>query len=151
MRSIFFDERGGNTIHNRLDVATDMLGPAHYFVLHPPFLASAWRRYRYGWPRWNLLDGCASEHLGIRSSWILSAELPISDTAEQAASGNRPSLRIFFESDDRNPPVVSSYPRLRHDRPHLQYVLAQLSELAFTDVPAFKEYGLDLPTIAWVP
>jgi hypothetical protein len=48
-----FDERGGNIIHNHLDVATDLLVPAHYFVLHPPFLASAWRRYRYGWPGWN--------------------------------------------------------------------------------------------------
>jgi VanZ like family/Concanavalin A-like lectin/glucanases superfamily len=48
-----FNERAGNIIHNQLDVATDLLVPAHYFVLHPPFLAPLWRRYRYGWPGWS--------------------------------------------------------------------------------------------------
>jgi hypothetical protein len=48
-----FDERGGRIVHNQLDVTTDLLMPTHYFVLHPSFLAPAWRRFRYGWPGWS--------------------------------------------------------------------------------------------------
>ena len=48
-----FDERGGRIVHNQLDITTDLLMPTHYFVLHPSFLAPAWRRFRYGWPGWS--------------------------------------------------------------------------------------------------
>lgn len=47
-----FDERGGTVVHNRLDPATDLTIPARYFILHPPFLRSPWRRYRPTWSYW---------------------------------------------------------------------------------------------------
>ena len=39
-------------MHNRLDPAADLTIPAHYFILHPPFLRSPWRRYRPNWSYW---------------------------------------------------------------------------------------------------
>lgn len=49
-----FDERGGAVVHNRLDPAdlTALAIPAHYFILHPPFLRSPWRRYHTNWRYW---------------------------------------------------------------------------------------------------
>jgi hypothetical protein len=47
-----FNERGGKIIHNELDGGMDLLVPAHYFIVHPPFLESVWRRFRFGSPGW---------------------------------------------------------------------------------------------------
>jgi VanZ like family/Concanavalin A-like lectin/glucanases superfamily len=47
-----FDERGGAVVHNRLDPAADLTIPAHYFILHPPFLRSPWKGYRPNWRYW---------------------------------------------------------------------------------------------------
>ena len=47
-----FDERGGAVVHNRLDPTADLTIPAHYFILHPPFLRPPWRRYRPNWSYW---------------------------------------------------------------------------------------------------
>jgi VanZ family protein len=47
-----FDERNGDVAHNQLDPATDLIIPAHYFVLHPSFLLAPWREYKPTWSYW---------------------------------------------------------------------------------------------------
>lgn len=47
-----FDERSGTVAHNRLDPATDLTIPAHYFILHPVFLKLPWRGYHQGLSYW---------------------------------------------------------------------------------------------------
>jgi hypothetical protein len=47
-----FDERSGAFAHNRLDPATDLTIPHHYFILHPAFLTLPWRRYHRGLGYW---------------------------------------------------------------------------------------------------
>jgi hypothetical protein len=42
-----FDERGGTTVRNLVDPATNLTIPASYFVLHPVFLRSFWDQYRH--------------------------------------------------------------------------------------------------------
>jgi hypothetical protein len=59
------NERVGKIIHNQLGAAPDILLPTHYFVLHPPFLAPAWRLYRYGWPGWRYWEDVLVNVLGF--------------------------------------------------------------------------------------
>jgi hypothetical protein len=47
-----FSEHSGTVIHNQLDAGTDLLLPARFALLHPPFLEPVWRRFRFGWPGW---------------------------------------------------------------------------------------------------
>ena len=53
-----FNERSGNVIHNERDPATSLMIPAHYRVLHNPFLQPPWEHYRdrwsaaHFWPYW---------------------------------------------------------------------------------------------------
>lgn len=47
-----FDERGGRVVHNRLDPGSDLTIPAHYFILHPPFLRPPWKGYHPSWSYW---------------------------------------------------------------------------------------------------
>jgi hypothetical protein len=47
-----FNERGGAVVHNRLDPATDLAIPAHYFILHPVFLTLPWKGYHKGLGYW---------------------------------------------------------------------------------------------------
>jgi hypothetical protein len=50
-----FDERGGSTVHNLIDPATNLTIPARYFVLHPWFLRPTWNQFshtRSAWKDW---------------------------------------------------------------------------------------------------
>ena len=47
-----FDERSGTDVHNKFDPATDLIIPAHYFVLHPGFMTAPWQEYRATWSYW---------------------------------------------------------------------------------------------------
>jgi len=47
-----FDERGGAVVHNKLDPATDLTIPTHYFILHPGFMLAPWREYHPTWSYW---------------------------------------------------------------------------------------------------
>ncbi len=47
-----FDERSGTDVHNKLDPATDLIIPDHYFVLHPGFMTVPWKEYRATWSYW---------------------------------------------------------------------------------------------------
>lgn len=52
-----FDEGQGNAARNKLDQHTDLIIPAHYFVLHPDFLRSFWDELNSGaalrrWSYW---------------------------------------------------------------------------------------------------
>jgi hypothetical protein len=47
-----FNERNGTVAHNRVDPATDLIIPAHYFILHPVFLTWSWRGYHQGLSYW---------------------------------------------------------------------------------------------------
>jgi hypothetical protein len=47
-----FDEGGGNVVPNQEDTATDLLIPAHFFVLRPIFLRTPWREYRATFGYW---------------------------------------------------------------------------------------------------
>ena len=47
-----FDEHGGVVAHNGLDPATDLIIPAHYFILHPGFMVAPWREYHPTWSYW---------------------------------------------------------------------------------------------------
>jgi VanZ like family len=44
-----FDERAGNIVHNERDADTNLIIPAHYRILHNPFLQSPWGAYRDRW------------------------------------------------------------------------------------------------------
>jgi VanZ family protein len=48
----FFNEGGGNVVHNRVDSATDLVIPERFFVLHEPFLERPWNEYHPGWNYW---------------------------------------------------------------------------------------------------
>jgi hypothetical protein len=48
----FFNEGGGNIVHNRVDSATDLVIPERFFVFHEPFLERPWNEYYPGWPYW---------------------------------------------------------------------------------------------------
>jgi hypothetical protein len=45
-----FDEGHGAVVRNRISPATDLLIPAHYFVLHPAFFSAPRNPYRFGRP-----------------------------------------------------------------------------------------------------
>ncbi len=53
-----FNEHAGNVAHNELDPSTSLIIPAHYTVLHNPFLQPPWEHYRdrwsaaHYWPYW---------------------------------------------------------------------------------------------------
>ena len=47
-----FDEHRGSVAHNRLDSATDLTIPKHYFILHPRFLLAPWKAYHPTWGYW---------------------------------------------------------------------------------------------------
>jgi len=47
-----FNESAGTVIRNQIYPGTDLLLPARFSLLHPPFLEPVWRRFRFGWPRW---------------------------------------------------------------------------------------------------
>jgi hypothetical protein len=47
-----FKERAGNTVHNQVDSATDLVIPERFFVLHEPFLEHPWNEYYSGWHYW---------------------------------------------------------------------------------------------------
>ena len=52
-----FDEHSGNTVHNQIDSATDLVIPKNYSVLHPAFLNPTWVQYSRPfsfWMRWNV-------------------------------------------------------------------------------------------------
>jgi hypothetical protein len=52
-----FDEHSGNTVHNQVDSATDLVIPKNYSVLHPAFLNPTWaqysRRFKF-WMHWSV-------------------------------------------------------------------------------------------------
>lgn len=47
-----FNERAGAVVHNEVNVATDLVIPARYFVLHPEFLSLPWLHYHRTWAYW---------------------------------------------------------------------------------------------------
>lgn len=52
-----FNEHSGNTVHNQIDPATDLVIPKNYFVLHPAFLNPTWVQYARPmnfWTRWSV-------------------------------------------------------------------------------------------------
>ena len=51
-----FDERAGDTVHNRMSTDTDLTIPAKYFVLHQAFLRSTWAQYANTWEIWTFLS-----------------------------------------------------------------------------------------------
>jgi hypothetical protein len=48
----FFDEGGGNVVHNHVDSATDLIIPERFFVLHEQFLERPWDEFRQDWNYW---------------------------------------------------------------------------------------------------
>jgi VanZ like family/Concanavalin A-like lectin/glucanases superfamily len=48
----FFNEGNGNTVHNQVDAATDLVIPERFFVLHEQFLERPWDEYRRDWNYW---------------------------------------------------------------------------------------------------
>jgi len=47
-----FNEGQGNVIHNQVKLATDLIIPERFFVLHEQFLERPWDEYRPGWRYW---------------------------------------------------------------------------------------------------
>jgi VanZ like family/Concanavalin A-like lectin/glucanases superfamily len=47
-----FDEHGGAVARNRLDPATDLTIPKHYFILHPGVMVAPWREFHATWGYW---------------------------------------------------------------------------------------------------
>jgi hypothetical protein len=47
-----FNEGAGNTVHNEVHSATDLVIPERFFVLHEPFLERPWNEYYLGWSYW---------------------------------------------------------------------------------------------------
>jgi VanZ family protein len=47
-----FNEGRGDVVHNRVDSATDLMIPEHFFVLHEPLLELPWNEYYPGWNYW---------------------------------------------------------------------------------------------------
>ena len=82
-----FDERGGRIVHNQLDVTTYLLMPTHYFVLHPLFLAPAWRRFRYGWPGWGYWQDVIVNIVGfVPVGFLLLSHLSVVHPAKRRAA-----------------------------------------------------------------
>jgi hypothetical protein len=50
--SYLFDEGKGSVAHNRVDSATNLLIPDHYFVLREQFLERPWDEFRPDWNYW---------------------------------------------------------------------------------------------------
>ena len=51
-----FDEHSGNTVHNQIDSATDLIIPRNYYVLHPAFLNPTWVQYSRRLDFWTQLE-----------------------------------------------------------------------------------------------
>ena len=116
-----FDERGGRIVHNQLDITTDLLMPTHYFVLHPSFLAPAWRRFRYGWPGWSYWQDVMVNIVGfVPVGFLLLNYLSIVHPVKWRAA-TVILLGFFRKPDDRNRTEFSSHSRFRYERPHYQY------------------------------
>jgi VanZ family protein len=47
-----FDERSGAVAHNRLGAVTDLIIPAHYFILRPEVMLAPWKAYHPTWGYW---------------------------------------------------------------------------------------------------
>ena len=102
-----FDERGGAEVHNKVDSATDLSIPTHYFILHPGFLVAPWKEYSSDV---ELLAGCRRKYCGIYSLWLLHCCLPLIDSNDQVSGrGNdRPWAR--YKSYDRASASIPANP-----------------------------------------
>ncbi len=47
-----FDQGGGSIVPSKIGSANDLVVPARYMVLHPPFLHPAWDQFRSRWDGW---------------------------------------------------------------------------------------------------
>jgi VanZ family protein len=63
-----FDERGGNTVHNLANPATDLTIPAKYVVVHPGFLRATWKQFSprsSAWKKWSFWKALGTNIVGF--------------------------------------------------------------------------------------
>jgi hypothetical protein len=82
-----FNEHNGTVIHNQLDAGTDLLLPARFALLHPPFLDPVWRRFRFGWPGWGFWSDVLVNIGGfVPIGFLLLAYLSVLESVKRPAA-----------------------------------------------------------------